>query len=80
MDKKVTSKFRALSQWVIVLSLLAVFIYDAYAFYRGGQESTISSVIITDWIYNYPYAVFLFGTLCGHLFWPLSKRKFEGRG
>lgn len=71
-------KIREITQYAIALIILGIFAYDAWAFIQGGQDATISSVIITDWAYNYPAFTFLIGFIMGHLFWPLSKKKFEG--
>lgn len=68
-------KIRELTGYVIVGFIVAIFIYDGYAYIQGGQDATISSVIITDWALNYPAFTFAMGFIMGHLFWPLSKKK-----
>ena len=68
MAKKITPYF-------ILFTFLLVVFYDVYAFLDGGQEATVSYLIITDWIYNYPFVTFCAGIVCGHLFWPLARRK-----
>lgn len=66
---------RKVTGYVIGLIVLAILGYDVYAYLEGGQDATISSVIITDWALNYPAFTFLVGFVMGHLFWPLSKKK-----
>lgn len=46
----------------------AVLIYDIWATVRHGRESTVSAVILS-WAKNYPIVPFVFGLVCGHLFW-----------
>lgn len=74
------NKYRGYSQIAIVVTIVGVLLFDAWVFVMGGQDATISSVIITDWAYNYPAFTFLAGFVCGHLWWPLSKKKHEGIG
>lgn len=74
------NKYRTYSQIFIVLAIVGIFAFDTYVFVMGGQEATISSVIITDWAYNYPAFSFGIGFIMGHLFWSLSKKKNEGIG
>ena len=57
------------------LAIGAMLVYDVYAYMQGGQDATISSVVITDWSKNYPAFTFMVGFLMGHLFWPLKKEK-----
>jgi len=71
------NRFRAMSQYFIVIAILIIFAFDAYVYLRGGQDATISSIIITDWAYNYPAFTFGIGFVMGHLFWPLSKKKYK---
>ena len=70
MAKKITPYF-------ILVTFLVVVFYDGYAFWEGGQQATISYLIITDWIYNYPFLVFCSGVVCGHLFWPLARKPYK---
>jgi len=67
MMKKITPYF-------IFFSFLIIAFYDGYAYFKGGQEATISYLIVTDWLYNYPFLVFCSGIVCGHLFWPLIRK------
>ena len=57
---------------VTVVSLLTV--YDVIAIAKGGTEASISSVIIT-FAYKMPMFSFLFGFVCGHLFWRMRTNK-----
>ena len=72
------NKYQSYSKLVTIFSVIGILLYDAWAFYMGGQEATISHIIVTDWIYNYPAFVFLSGFMCGHLFFPMSRNKYEG--
>ena len=67
-------KPRELTGYVIIGILVLIFVYDFYAYVVGGQDATISSVIITDWALNYPAFTFGIGFIMGHLFWPLSNK------
>lgn len=72
-------KFKKLTPFVTVGFIIGLLIYDAIAWYDGGQEATVSYMVITDWIYNYPAFVFFVGFVMGHLFWPLSKKARKPR-
>ena len=52
------------------IMFIVVAIYDVYAMVIGGTEASISSVII-NFSYKMPFFTFLFGVLCGHLFWRM---------
>jgi hypothetical protein len=56
---------------VIALTIIGLVAWDVYAILYGGDESSISSVIIT-YSYDYPLIPFLSGVLCGHFFWRLK--------
>ena len=72
------NKIRSITGWVIIAVIIFIFGYDFYAYVQGGQDATISSVIITDWAVNYPAFTFGIGFIMGHLFWSLSKKKKIG--
>jgi len=56
------------------IGLIAVIaLYDFWAYFQGGQEATISWIIIERWSTQYPAITFLVGFVMGHLFWPLAK-------
>jgi hypothetical protein len=59
---------RKLTIIFIVSIIFAAIGYDIYAISRDGTEASISHIII-EWSYKYPIFTFLFGLLCGHLFW-----------
>jgi hypothetical protein len=69
MNIKKTTKIATISLIGLIL------IYDIYAYVKGGQEATISYLIITDWSKNYSAFTFGIGFVMGHLFWPLAERK-----
>lgn len=59
----------------IVLAVVIILIYDAYAISQGGTEASISSLIITL-SYRQPLVPALvgwfIGLLMGHLFWRMK--------
>jgi hypothetical protein len=73
--KKVTKSVTFIVMPLLIVILLA---YDAFAIYKGGTESSISSLLITS-AYKMPFMVFsigfFFGLLCGHLFWRMKSNK-----
>ena len=60
----------------IVCVIIAIFAYDAYTIVSHGVETSVSQVLI-DWAYEYPVTSFLFGFVCGHLYWKISNPKKE---
>lgn len=72
------NKYRGYAKIFIVVVIAFIFAFDVWLFVQGGQDATVSSVIITDWAYNYPAFVFGIGFIMGHLFWPLSRNKYKG--
>jgi hypothetical protein len=53
--------------WVLVGLVVALTAYDIYAVTNGKSGDTISEVI--RWLSQRPIVPFLFGLICGHLFW-----------
>lgn len=66
---------RKLTQLIVVIFIVAIFGYDLFAYIKGGQEATVSFLIIDDWSRNFPAFTFFVGFIMGHLFWPLSEKK-----
>jgi len=58
----------------IALFIIGLIIYDVIAFIMGGQEATISFLIVTDWSRNYPMFTFSMGVVMGHFFWNLKPK------
>jgi len=58
----------------ILITILAITIFDVYVFSVGGTENTISWML-TNWAYDYPIFPFFMGVICGHLFWQMRLRK-----
>lgn len=54
----------------IMLTIVAIAIYDVLAISGGGTEASISHQIIM-WSYQYPTFTFAMGFVMGHLFWPI---------
>jgi len=59
----------------IGLFIIGLIIYDIIAYIFGGQEATVSFLIITDWSRNYPAFTFGMGFIMGHLFWALKPNR-----
>lgn len=73
--------FKKITQMVmigIVLLIVIILIYDAYAISQGGTEASISSQIIVL-SYKQPFLVsmisWFIGLLQGHLFWRMKGNK-----
>ena len=60
--------------WFIVLTIVAIAVYDSYVIIQGGTEVSISHTLV-EWSYNYPAFTFLFGFTMGHLFWRMRDTK-----
>jgi hypothetical protein len=57
---------------IIIISTASLLIgYDVLAIAKGGTEASISSVLI-NFSYKMPMFTFLFGFLCGHIFWRMK--------
>lgn len=54
------------TRWVMICTVVAVLIYDAYALYAGGLHATISWQFV-GLSEQYPFIPFMFGVLAGHL-------------
>ena len=65
---------KKITPYFILSGILVVAGYDIWAYMDSGQEGTISYLLITDWIYNYPAFVAATFFVLGHLFWPLAKK------
>ena len=52
--------------------ILAILGYDVFAYMNGGQQSTVSNVVI-EWSHQYPAMTFFIGFVMGHLFWQMRK-------
>jgi hypothetical protein len=52
------------------LLIAIIAIYDIWIMAKGGTESSISHMIIVA-SYKYPLVPFMFGIVCGHLFWRM---------
>jgi hypothetical protein len=59
---------------VIALFIIGLLGYDVYAYVVGGQDATVSNVII-ELSHDYPAGTFLVGFAMGHLFWQMKKPK-----
>lgn len=58
-----------LTEALVVSLVIFLVVYDLIALWLGGWDATISVVVLT-WSSRYPILPFLFGVVCGHLFWP----------
>lgn len=61
---------KALTGKILAILVLVLIVYDVIAIQKGGTEASISSVIIA-FAYKMPIFTFLFGVVCGHLFWRM---------
>lgn len=61
-------KLTQVTGFVVTLSVVGLLVYDGFAMYFGGLESTVSAFLwkATD----YKFLTFLIGCVCGHVFWP----------
>jgi len=58
--------------WLLVVLLgihIAVAAWDIWAVASGRPDDTVSHTFL-DWSTSYPIFAFVFGIVCGHVFWP----------
>ena len=60
-------KAKKITQVVIVLALVGILGYDAYAMMKFGYEATISNFMYVQG-HQYPIIPLLIGIVCGHAF------------
>ena len=65
-----STKFK--TTWVVGIVAVALGVWDLYA--RRFAEGTISEIFLSS-AKQSPLLPFLFGVLCGHLFWPQVEDK-----
>lgn len=65
-------KIKDITKISVIVFIIGILVYDVYAYYQGGQEATVSHLVITDWSRNYPAFTFMVGFVMGHLFWALK--------
>lgn len=67
-------KTRQRTAWVIGVIAALLIGWDIYAaFFTRGNGDTISEVLLAL-VQKRPVIAFLFGVVCGHLFWPQISR------
>jgi len=54
---------------LLLVSFMAVLVWDTYAAYTTPQLSSVSE-IIQDWSRRFPALPLIVGLVLGHLFWP----------
>ena len=67
-------RLRLVTKIVVIASAVAWIAWDVFAYLRGGNESTISRVVLEaskDW----PIIPLLAGIVVGHLFFPQTPTK-----
>lgn len=65
---------RQQTAWVIGVIALLLIAWDVHAaFFTKGDGDTISEVLLGV-VQKRPVLAFLFGVVCGHLFWPQVAR------
>jgi hypothetical protein len=52
------------------VTALVIAAFDGFIMAKGGTEASISHYLITA-SYKYPIMTFMFGVICGHLFWRM---------
>lgn len=67
------SKREGIIPALIIFLLAGIFILDYFFLMVGGIDQTFSAWI-DDFIHKEPMAVYLFGILCGHLFWQMKRK------
>jgi hypothetical protein len=58
----------------ILVTIVAIAVYDVIVINMSGPDDSISQVII-DWSYRFPIFTFSMGIVMGHLFWQMSKNR-----
>lgn len=71
MGRLTEKKARNITGWVIVCCLAVIGLYDIAALWFPGR-SMVSHVVL-DFAGENPIVPFLFGVICGHLFWPQTR-------
>lgn len=61
-------KLRKTTAYFTIGIVLAILGYDVFAYVNGGQDATISSMVITDWAVNHPLFTGFLGFVMGHFF------------
>ncbi len=61
--------WRRATVFFVVAVTVVVVLYDVAAVLMGGVDATVSRVLLTE-SGRHPWIPFLFGVLCGHLFFP----------
>ena len=67
---------RLVSGLLVLVTFAIWIIWDIYAVLVGGSRATLS-VVITDFAYYSPAWPLIIGGLCGHWFFPATKRDIE---
>ncbi len=62
-------QWRSATEYLIVINVIILALYDAAARLWGGNEATLSFVL-QDAAYRWPMIALAVGLLCGHVFWP----------
>ncbi len=60
------------TKWIILLSVVGWIIWDFWAYFHGGNPSTISATLVR-WQWYYPWEPFLVGVLVGHILFDLRE-------
>jgi hypothetical protein len=50
---------------------VVIAVFDVFIIFSKGKQASISALIIRS-SHKYPSIPFLFGFLCGHLFWSMN--------
>ena len=67
------NKYVKITSYVVILTVVALIVYDFFIIEAGGKDASISQVLI-DYFYAYPVGSFAFGLVTGHLVWRMPNR------
>lgn len=65
---------RSVTKALLMLFTTTLAGYDVWAYNHGGTEATVSAVV-RDFAVDWPIGAVAVGTVIGHIFWPLGRKK-----
>ena len=70
MSKEAQMSYVHVTRMLVVFIVAVVAAWDVYVIYQGQQEATFS-VVLYESSRRWPVIPFVFGFLCGHVFWQI---------
>ena len=67
---------KKITPYFIILTILAIGIYDFWIIMEQGKSESVSATIIR-WSHEYPSFTFLMGFTFGHLFWRMKEKDLK---